>query len=76
MSQRRIEGLIIRYNPDRGFGFIAVDDTRYFMHATQLPGNCDRENLAGRRVSFIPGETGKGPAAYRVEFVEGEGDEA
>lgn len=68
----KIEGIIVSYNEHRGFGFIAVGEERYFIHATQLPGNCDRARLEGRGCRFTPAETVKGKAAYNVEFTEGE----
>jgi cold shock CspA family protein len=71
---RRLEGIIIDFFLDRGYGFVSSGDTRYFVHVTQLPGNLDREELVGKLVSFLPGETAKGPAAYRVRVLE-EGEE-
>jgi len=71
----RLEGIIVSYNQKRGFGFIAVGENRYFVHATQLPGNCNRGNLAGKAVTFTPAQMEKGPAAFNVEIGGGEEEE-
>lgn len=74
-TSRRLRGRVVSYNKERGFGFVQVGDERYFLHATQLPGNVDREGLAGREVTFLPGETAKGQQAYKVKMVEEVDDE-
>jgi cold shock CspA family protein len=73
---KRLEGIIVRFNKGAGYGFVAADgeeESKYFIHASQLPGNCDRDRMQGRRIRFTPVNTGKGPAVMKVELLEEEG---
>lgn len=59
----RFEGVISRWNDDRGFGFIkpyGSDDTEIFVHISEFPKDGQRPTV-GERVSFsvITGKNGK-----------------
>lgn len=50
----RFEGVISRWNDDRGFGFIkpyGSDDTEIFVHISEFPKDGQRPKV-GERVSF------------------------
>lgn len=55
MSEPRLEGEVVSYGDDRGFGFIrTADGTEYFVRFTEILGDGYRSLRAGQRVSFIP----------------------
>lgn len=59
----RFEGVVSRWNDDRGFGFIkpyGKDDTEVFVHISEFPKDGRRPSV-GERVSFevVVGDKGK-----------------
>ena len=63
-------GVIKRWTPEKGFGFIGRDNggEDAFCHKK----DCDGEDLeAGQRVSFVCTESAKGPSASKVQKEEG-----
>jgi CspA family cold shock protein len=61
-------GTIKKVVPERGFGFIAADDTKeYFFHRNSLDATIDFDRLVGgERVTFEIEASPKGPRAERV----------
>jgi CspA family cold shock protein len=61
-------GTIKKVVPERGFGFIAADDTKeYFFHRNALDASIDFDRLVGgERVTFEIEASPKGPRAERV----------
>jgi CspA family cold shock protein len=63
------EGVIVRYDPDRGFGFIAPDSggDDLFVHVSVIRGS---DHLyQGDRVRFQVRQSDRGPQADRVELI-------
>lgn len=55
MSVARLEGEVVSYGDDRGFGFIrTADGTEYFVRFTEIVGKGYRSLRSGQRVSFVP----------------------
>ena len=59
----RFEGVVSRWNDDRGFGFLKAfgnDDAEVFVHISEFPKD-GRRPTVGERVSFevVTGEKGK-----------------
>lgn len=61
-------GTIKKVVAERGFGFIAADDTKeYFFHRNSLDATLDFDRLVGgERVNFEIEASPKGPRAERV----------
>jgi len=61
-------GTIKRIVADRGFGFIAADDTKeYFFHRSAVDESLDFDRLrGGEKVEFTIEQNPKGPRAARV----------
>jgi CspA family cold shock protein len=61
-------GTITRIMRDRGFGFIAADDTKeYFFHRSALDGGLDYDRLrGGEKVEFAIEPNPRGPRAAHV----------
>lgn len=61
-------GTIKKVVSDRGFGFIAAEDTKeYFFHRSNLDPTLDFDRLAGgERVQFEIEASPRGPRATRV----------
>ncbi len=62
-------GKIVRYDANKGFGFIRVSGEQedVFVHLTSLPGQLPPS--IGARLSFVVTDRGKGPRAEDVEYV-------
>ncbi len=61
-------GTIKKVVADRGFGFIAAEDTKeYFFHRDGLNSSLDFDRLiGGERVEFDVEQSPKGPRATKV----------
>ena len=61
-------GTVKKVVADRGFGFIAAEDTKeYFFHRNSLDSSLDFDRLiGGERVEFDVEQSPKGPRATRV----------
>jgi CspA family cold shock protein len=61
-------GTIKKVVADRGFGFIAAEDTKeYFFHRDGLDSSLDFDRLiGGERVEFDVEQSPKGPRATKV----------
>jgi len=64
-------GTIKKVVADRGFGFIAAEDTKeYFFHRNSLDPSLDFDRLVGgERVTFEIEASPKGPRADQVRAV-------
>lgn len=60
-------GTVVRFNKDRGFGFIETDasDEDVFFHANDVNGRDPSEN---ERVEFVIEQAPKGPRAKHIQF--------
>lgn len=63
------EGVVVRYDPERGFGFISPDSggDDLFVHVSVLRGG--DELYPGDRVRFQVRQSDRGPQADRVELL-------
>jgi CspA family cold shock protein len=61
-------GTVKKVVADRGFGFIAADDTKeYFFHRSGVDSSLDFDRLmGGEKVEFEIEQSPKGPRAARV----------
>lgn len=71
MSQgaQRVEGVLVDWNDERGFGFIAPSDgsAKAFAHVTAFPRG--RRPAPGVQVTYLPGRDGRNrPQALRVQW--------
>src|SRR3989338_8155171 len=67
-EEKRIEGTVKFFNPNKGFGFIAGDDGKeYYVHKSALKEGVTIE--ANNRVSFKVVQGDKGPKAEEVEWI-------
>ena len=65
-SPSKLSGTIIKWLPDKGFGFINAEGQEYFFHRSAVP-NPDAI-VIGQRVTFVSQSAPKGPRAEQVEF--------
>jgi len=67
---RRQAGTVKWFNNEKNYGFIEANGEEYFVHFTQIEvGKEGYKSLSeGQRVTFVPVDNGKGPAAHRVEI--------
>jgi cold shock CspA family protein len=63
-------GTILRIARDKGFGFLAADETgtEFFFHATGVTGSFE-ELTEGDTVSFTIEPSLRGPRAYHITLV-------
>jgi cold shock CspA family protein len=68
-SAERLTGTIVRWLPDKGFGFIQdPQGTQYFFHRSSVRdiSSASTEVHQNQAVSFVPGNSPKGPRAEDV----------
>lgn len=63
---QRLTGRIVRWMPDKGFGFIEANNVQYFFHRSAVRGGAEQLN-GTEAVTFIAGTGQKGPRAEDVE---------
>lgn len=62
-----MKGIVKFFNPDKGWGFITVDNGEdLFVHYSSIIGRDFKTLEAGERVSFDEGENEKGKTAINV----------
>ena len=68
-SARGGQGVVARYDPERGFGFITPDTggADLFVHVSVLRG--EEELYSGDRVRYQVRQSDRGPQADRVELI-------
>lgn len=73
----RLTGEVVSYNDARGYGFIKVDDTDYFLHKSQLVASGITGLKSGDKISFvalgISAECKKGNCAVDVKLEKSKG---
>lgn len=68
----RQQGTVVRWMPDKGFGFIqGTDNQQYFFHRSSVHGGVDTLQIQDK-VTFLATSGPKGPRAEDVEIVAGE----
>lgn len=60
-------GVVRRFNPKRGFGFIQTDAGEYYLHRSEVIGG--KVPLKGERVEFYCSQQGDTPRACHVQVV-------
>ena len=65
-AETRLSGSIIKWLPDKGFGFIQAEGKEYFFHRSAVQ-NPDAVTI-GQAVTFVSKAAPKGPRAEEVEF--------
>jgi CspA family cold shock protein len=66
------QGTVKWFNPDKGYGFIAVDNGRdVFVHYTAIQMDGYRTLEEGQRVEFDIMQSDRGPQAEAVRAVTG-----
>src|SRR5688500_7458445 len=67
----RKEGIVARWKPDRGYGFIAAGEETYVVHRTFMsPGSKCEDARPGQRVTFSPHRNARGLDAFDVRLEE------
>jgi len=70
MSEERVTGVVKWFNPERGYGFVLVDDdpsdVEYFVHYSYIQMEGYKTLKADQKVSFVLVETDKGIQAQEV----------
>ena len=64
-----LRGRVIRFNAEKGFGFIESNGKDYFVHFSAISGGGFKTLQEGAAVLFKPGQGQKGPQAEDVEVV-------
>lgn len=69
-------GVVVRYEPSRGFGFIKPDEDGpdIFVHASVIPDKLRARFMAGHRVSYVMFDSSRGPKARSVTSLDNGGD--
>ena len=61
-----LQGVIRKYNTDKGFGFIKCSGRSYFFHISSVKKSMQHLLREGSRVTFDEGMNDKGPVANNV----------
>lgn len=63
--EQTLQGTVVWYRPDAGYGFIRGDGRQFFVHKSEIQG--DKQRLyANQKVEFQPSEGDKGEKAVNV----------
>ena len=64
-------GIVKWFNAEKGFGFIVPDagGKDLFAHFSEIQGSGHRSLEENQRVSFVPGQGAKGPAATKIKVL-------
>lgn len=60
-------GIVKWFNDGKGFGFIASDGCDYFVHFKEILAEGFKSLKQGDKVTFVKGQSAKGPIATRVQ---------
>ena len=77
MSEERIQGHVIWFDPDRGYGFISRDDDpnpedpkQHFAHFSYVDMDGYKTLTSGQKVSFVVVDHEKGLQAQNIVVEE------
>ncbi|WP_037807419.1 cold shock domain-containing protein [Streptomyces sp. NRRL S-1448] len=64
-------GVVKRFNPEKGYGFISVDvGPDFFVHYSKIEMEGFRVLEEGQHVHFIPAQGTRGPEAHHVRLID------
>jgi cold shock CspA family protein len=71
-NNKRLKGEVIKYEWDRGFGFLKVKGfgKNVFFHRSDVPQQFREHIYEGRHFEFIVQITEKGPRAYEIRVLD------
>lgn len=68
---QRIQGTVIWWNEERGYGYVRGDDHEsYFIHYKDIKEKGMRNLYRGQRVNFYSHETEKGKCAVKLHYAK------
>ena len=63
-------GKVIRYNPEKGFGFISMAGEDVFFHISDFPVGLEKEPKRNEKVKFVLEKNGEKLKATQIERVD------
>ncbi|NHC04486.1 cold shock domain-containing protein [Acinetobacter sp. 187] len=63
-------GKVIKYNPEKGFGFISMAGEDVFFHISEFPEGLDKEPKRNEKVKFVLVEQDDKFKATKIERVD------
>ena len=63
-------GKVIKYNPEKGFGFISMAGEDIFFHVSDFPDALETEPKRNEKVKFVLEENGDKLKATKIERVD------
>lgn len=63
-------GKVVKYNQEKGFGFISMAGEDVFFHVSDFPGAVETEPKRNEKVKFVLEENGEKLKATRIERVD------
>ena len=63
-------GKVIKFNPEKGFGFISMAGEDIFFHISDFPAALETEPKKNEKVKFVLEENGDKFKAARIERVD------
>lgn len=63
-------GKVIKYNPEKGFGFISMAGEDIFFHVSDFPDTLETEPKRNEKVKFVLEENGDKLKATKIERVD------
>ena len=63
-------GKVIKFNPEKGFGFISMAGEDIFFHISDFPDALETEPKKNKKVKFVLEENGDKFKAARIERVD------
>lgn len=67
MKNKKLVGIVIKFNELKGFGFIDSGNEQYFFHFSEILTNGRKILNPGDEVIFYPEETNKGYKAIHIQ---------
>eukprot|EP00930_Biecheleria_cincta_P064117 TRINITY_DN4966_c0_g1_i1.p1 TRINITY_DN4966_c0_g1~~TRINITY_DN4966_c0_g1_i1.p1 ORF type:complete len:344 (+),score=71.29 TRINITY_DN4966_c0_g1_i1:53-1084(+) len=65
-----LQGTVLKYNQEKGFGFVSMGKQSVFFHVKDLRGDADRERLKGAKMSYKVKEAEKGLKAFELHVIQ------
>ncbi len=63
-------GKVVKYNPEKGFGFISMAGEDVFFHISDFPEGAEEEPKRNDKVKFVLEENGEKLKATRIEKLD------